>query len=277
MPDTWLDGYQRMPLGGDVAGMEYAEYDDPKLLWHMTQGSSVTGAINAYRPYPPHLIVNARTDERIQHIPLNRAAYSLAGTANDRSRVIQVEVVGFSEYAHLMSNAELRWLGENVVRPVRAAFGVPDQYLRCWAAYEVDFVLASPDSPIRLSLGGLRGYSGHMGHQHAPAPDEHWDPGGLDLEHIIQYSHDEVTPTRRRKSKMNGIGLEVTHDAVTNIAVGAAFIIDFSNSRSTYVSDKDSLRTAFKDAGVPHMGVSGAEAAEWISKYNAGPAIPPTA
>jgi hypothetical protein len=272
MTDTWLDGYERMPLGGDVAGATYVENDDPKLLWHMTQGTSVIGAVNAYRPYPPHIIVNPATKERVQHIPLNLAAYSLAGTSNDRSRVVQVEVVGFSESAHLLGDAELRWLGENVVRPIRDAFGVPDQYLRCYAAHEVDFVLASPDSPIRLSLDGLRSYSGHLGHQHAPAPDEHWDPGGLDLNRIIQYSVIDA-PRTRGKDTMNGIGLEVTHDPVPTIDVGAAFIIDFTNSRSTYVGDKDSLRTAFKDAGVPHLGVSGAEAADWIGKYNAGPSV----
>ncbi len=191
MADIWLEGYERMPLGDDVAGEWYAEDDNPKLLWHRTEGGSVEGAVNAYRPYPPHLIVDPATGRRVQHIPLNFAAYSLLGGANDLSRVVQVEVVGFSSDSPRMPAHQRQWLANNVVRPVREAFGVSDDHLRFYSPEEANFVLASPSSPIRLSVGSLRGFSGHLGHQHAPAPDEHWDPGGLPIADIIARSHTE--------------------------------------------------------------------------------------
>lgn len=272
MTDIWLDGYERIPLGADVAGMTYEEPDDPKLLWHMTQGTSVDGAISAYRRYPPQLCVDPRARRKVQHIPLNLAGYSLAGTPNDRSRVVQVEVVGFSEDAHELPDDQLQWLADKVVVPVREAFGVPDVHLPFYAPHEVDFVLASPESPLRLTVAALRQFSGHLAHQHAPAPDEHWDAGGLRIARILELARPR-NPQRKRKNMTNGIGIQVTSGPVRNIPVGFCAMIDFTNSRSTFVADAKGFQQCCKDAGVPHLGVNGAEAADWISKYNAGPAV----
>src|SRR5690606_31946353 len=54
------------------------------------------------------------------------------------------------------------------------------------------FVLASPSSRIRLSHEQWNRFSGQLGHQHAPAPNDHWDPGALNLHRIGSYARIEL-------------------------------------------------------------------------------------
>jgi hypothetical protein len=181
----WLPGYKQHVFG-NRQGFQYRSRANPKLCWHTTEGSSVAGALAAYAPYPPHLIVNPNTNEKLQHIPLDLAAYS-AMDSNDREHIIQVEVVGFAGQSHNWSEYFKKWLGENVVRPIRDAVGVPDEWLRFYGEGE-GIILASPNSPIRLSMAKLQAYTGHVGHQQLPAPDSHWDPGRMDIAGIVRYS-----------------------------------------------------------------------------------------
>lgn len=188
MADLWIPGFTRVNLG--VGGGYYDETAHPKFLWHFTQGSSLAGAREAFKKYPPHCGVDPKTGEREQYIPLNWHSWSLRGDESDDEICIQVEVVGFSEQAHLLSDQALRWLGVNVVRPIHELVPIPWQHVRFYGADE-GIVLASPNSPIRLSDSGFRNYAGHLGHQHVPAPDEHWDPGRLFVDKIIAYALEE--------------------------------------------------------------------------------------
>ena len=150
---------------------------------------SLAGAERAYRPSPPHVGVDPRTGQKHQYVPLNRHAYALAGAEADDEYVIQVEVVGFAGQSHTWSDDVLRWLGEHVVAPIRAAVGVPDAVVSHGFRREGGgIILASSTSPIRISLTQLRAFAGHLGHQHMPAPDKHWDPGGLPIDRILGYS-----------------------------------------------------------------------------------------
>lgn len=187
MNDIWLPGYDKKPLG--LHGGVYDETSNPKLCWHTTEGPSLAGAERAYANYPPHIGVNPTTGEKHQYVPLNKHSYALAGSESDDEYVIQVEVVGYAGQSHLWGDAVLRWLGENVVRPIRETIGVPDVVIPAGFRKEGGgIVLASKYSPIRLSLDGLRKFSGHLGHQHMPSPDSHWDPGGLPIHKILSFS-----------------------------------------------------------------------------------------
>lgn len=181
----WIPGYERYTYPG-LGGYPFDYYDNPKLCWHTTEGGSVGGALGAYAPYPPHAIVNPSTGEKLQHISLDLAAYS-AMDQNDRHHIIQFEVVGFAGSSHTWPESTKQWLGENVVKPLRDLVGIPDNYLQFYGEGD-GVVLASPYSPIRLSPNELRNYSGHLGHQHLPNPDEHWDPGRMDIQSILGYS-----------------------------------------------------------------------------------------
>lgn len=185
MADLWIPGFTRVNLG--VGGGYYDETAHPKFLWHMTQGSSLAGARNAFKSYPPHCGVDWRTGEREQYIPLNWHSWSLRGDESDDEICIQVEVVGFSEDAHNLPDSALEWLGVYVVRPIHELVPIPYQHLRFYGADE-GIVLASPNSPIRLSDAAFRDYSGHLAHQHVPKPDEHWDAGPLNISKILSYA-----------------------------------------------------------------------------------------
>ena len=181
----WLPGYSRHVFPGRT-GFPFAFTGAPKLCWHTTEGGSVAGALGAYAPYPPHLIVNPLSGEKLQHISLDLAAYS-AMDNNDRQHLIQLEVVGFAASSHTWPDWVLRWLADNVVRPIRDAVGVPDRALRFYGAGE-GITLASENSPIRLSENALRQFSGHVGHQHLSSPDSHWDPGALNITKILAFA-----------------------------------------------------------------------------------------
>lgn len=188
MADIWLPGYERWELPG-VPGQPYDENDDPKALLHSTEGSGIDGAVSAYRSYPPHVCVHYATRRKVQHIPINRAAYALWNGDADDSRCIQVEIVGFASQMHLLSDDELRWLGEEVARPLHEYGGVP--YVVVWKGFrrdgEMPYALASPSSPLRLTQAELDSFSGFLGHQHIPG-DGHWDPGGLNVPRILAFA-----------------------------------------------------------------------------------------
>lgn len=193
MTDIWLPGYDRWELPG-VPGIPYDEWDDPKALLHMTQGTSVNGAVGAYESYPPHVIVRYATREKKQHIPLNRAAYALWNADADDSRCFQVEIVGYSEGAPSLSDAELKWLGEEVLLPLHEYGGVP--LVVVWKGFkgpaDVNYTLASASSPLRLTQAELDSFAGILGHQHIPG-DNHWDPGGLNVPRMIQHAKNKLT------------------------------------------------------------------------------------
>lgn len=183
----WLPGFDRWEIPGR-AGIPYDEYDDPKCMWHSTQGTSIEGAVSAYSAYPPQLIVDPRRKRKIQHISLARAGYALWNEDVDDSRCVQVEVVGFSEDAPYWSNEILKWLGEEVARPLHEHFGVP--YVAApqgfKAPFEVDYVLASASSPLRFTQHGIDTFSGHLAHQHSPG-DSHWDVP-LNIGKVLAYA-----------------------------------------------------------------------------------------
>jgi hypothetical protein len=190
MPDIWLPGYERWDISG-APGTPYDEIDDPKAVAHTTEGTSIDGAVSAYRAYPPQLIVDPVRRRCVQHIPLNRAGYALWNGDADDSRCYQVEIVGFASQTHLWSDATLRWLGENLARPLHEYGGVP--YRVVWKGFrrdgEMPYALADSDSPLRLTQAELDSFSGWLGHQHIPG-DSHWDPGGLDVGKILGYAQE---------------------------------------------------------------------------------------
>jgi len=182
---TWLPGYTIITLG--PSGGTYDRHDNPKLVWHTTEGNSLAGAEAAFARYPPHIGVDPVTGEKHQYIDLDRSAYSLGHSDAEDSFAIQVEVVGRASESWAWSSERLVWLGENVVAPVADAVGVPDLALPFYGEGS-GYVLASPDSPVRLTLGDWDNFAGHVGHQHCPG-DDHWDPGALDITAILAAAH----------------------------------------------------------------------------------------
>lgn len=277
---VYLPNATYIDLGPD--GGFYDNMSNPKVCWHTTEGTTLAGAEQAFKNYPPHLGYNPLTRELHQYVPLNRHSYAFFNSEADDEYVIQIEVVGFASQSHLWPDWVISNIVNDLVNPLEAAIGVPP--IVVWTGFHGEgegFILASPSSPIRISLSQLREFSGHLGHQHIPG-DSHWDPGRFPIDKILKMSTPPSggggTKPKRKSEKMNGIGLEVTSGEAPGIRVGSAFIIDFTNQRSMW-TNKEGLATAFKEAGVPHLGVSAGEARNWLDTYNAGPAVvvPPVA
>lgn len=183
---TWLDGFTRIGLAV-TAGRPYDEMSHPKICLHTTEGSSIEGAESAFTNYPPHVCVDYRSRRRHQYLPLDTCSYSLKGSESDDEYVVQVEIVGFA--TRPPGPDECDWLGAEVIAPIAAAIGCPlvpaPQGFHGGDEGIVPYI-SSALSPIRFKdEAALRAFSGVMGHQHAPPPDTHWDPGPIDIHRIL--------------------------------------------------------------------------------------------
>jgi hypothetical protein len=188
----YLPGYQFKDLGPD--GGPYDQFDRPKVVVHTTQGSSIAGAESAFSRYPPHLAYDPRNRAKVQYVPLNRHSYALKNAEAEDDYVIQVEVIGFAEATHQWPDEYYKNFATDVIIPLERAINVPRQHLRFYRAGEDGHILASKYSPVRLSQAAWRLYSGWVGHQHSPNPDEHWDPGGFLMDKAFSYvpGHDAI-------------------------------------------------------------------------------------
>jgi hypothetical protein len=176
--DGFMDGVERVILedaGPHVAGK-------PKLCWHSTEGSSIEGAIGAYRQHrsAPHFTIDPSRDRIVQHISIFKAGRSLEHPAGipetNRARTIQVEIVGFATSMQRRSPAELRSLAR-LARWIERNAGVPSRST-------LDFVAFPSGVPRRLQGSAWLNYSGHHGHMHVPG-NSHEDPGALAIREIL--------------------------------------------------------------------------------------------
>ena len=214
MPIAWLAGVDRhiikSLLGRDLLGRSHL-LPVRKLLWHTTEGGSIASAIGAYTArrgffsgVHPHLTVDPRREEMVQHVPLTNASYSLRDRS-DRRGVIQIEVVGHAAETESWPDSWYRWLGERVAAPIVAGFPAID--LNYWPTFYDDssgIRLASAGSPVRLTDLEFDNWVGQIGHQHAPAPDTHWDPG--------EWRPGVIADAAYRLDDMIGEGVQYIHD-----------------------------------------------------------------
>jgi hypothetical protein len=170
--------------------------DAPKVTHHLTIGTSIDGAISAYRDHNgwPHFTcdwVDGRL-KIVQHVRLDKAARALKnpGSETNRAGTIQIEHVG---YPHAS--------GRDGPPPGFGSKGVPNWPDARWDAI-AEFcrwieantgcprasmvgVTWGEDHPPRMAGDTYRMARGHHGHQHVPGND-HWDPGGLfDIDRIV--------------------------------------------------------------------------------------------
>jgi|GEM_PF-6538191 len=189
MADIWLDGFERKTFFGK-GGMSYKHIGNPKALLHTIEGRNLEGAFNAYKRYPPHIGVDFMSKRRVQHIPLNKASYSLKNSAAERDMVIQVEIAGFASETQDWSDAMIDWLASDVLAPIHRsgiAFELQGPPQGFKGAHDgIRPYISSPSSPIRFSNASWRAFSGIVGHQHSPSPDSHWDPGAFRIAFLIE-------------------------------------------------------------------------------------------
>lgn len=235
----WLASAEQ--LVGNSAGSMNGD-GSRKILLHSTEGSSIGGAVSAYRAHNswPTLTVDCRLRRVVQHLDTDVAARSLRNQAGgvetnrDGTVLVQIELVGFAGDPSSIGHAEdLLWLGREVIRPIAERHGVPLASTLPWVAYPASY---GQRAGQRLSPGDWDAYSGILGHQHAPEND-HGDPGAIDIATILagavgaetedDYMAMFPTPEDFVEAVANGtsrglqrLGLATADDVVQNVAYG---------------------------------------------------------
>lgn len=187
---SWLDGFERTVIDGKGGGSFVAGVPR-RLVLHTTEGSTIAGAVAAYKAkgVPPHVTADPRRRERHQHVPVDRAAYALknlaGGVETNRQGAVQVEIVGRASAISDLSHDDLAWLGTDVVHPLQQATG--------FALNHPVFVgpdagtIATRTAKQRFTFDAWSAFDGICGHQHIPEND-HWDPGPIDISTIVLFA-----------------------------------------------------------------------------------------
>lgn len=167
----WHPDARRVQVQAGIGAMN----GPPKLLWHSTEGFGLP----TYSGSHPHFTIDPEAGVLYQHISIRSGAMALqnlaGGVETNRDGVIQVEIIGFAGRMHLLSEQALDNLAE-LARWIETHAGVPR---KCGVTF-----VGNASGSSRLAGSTWDGYSGHLGHQHAPEND-HWDPGALDVAAIL--------------------------------------------------------------------------------------------
>lgn len=180
----WLPGFERIP-GNDAGTWATGDSPSPKIVLHRTEGASIAGAVGAYRAHNswPHMTVDMGRRQRVQHSSLKHPARSLRNTSapgqTGRDRyVYQIEIVGFSKFSDRDSDAELAWLGREVLAPLAKATGTKLETSVTFYGDGCGWTLATESARQRLTPAAYDRYEGVLAHQHVPE-NTHWDVGAF--------------------------------------------------------------------------------------------------
>lgn len=183
MNDIWHPGAEKIELNNAGTMM-----DTPwRGVLHTTEGNSAQGAIGAYKAgnSAPHFTVTMETGtfKIYQHIPLDKAAralvHSVSKPETNRSRCIQIEIVGYSASISTISDqyvagigSLMRWIESNttIQRTAPPFKPYPQSY--------------GPNNGVRFTYDQWVRFNGWCGHQHVPQND-HGDPGAIPITRLL--------------------------------------------------------------------------------------------
>lgn len=129
----------------------------------------------------PNFTIDPWVKRRYQHVPANIAARAMV---SNNSAVVQVEIIGYCDKAtatkygvmhSYLPNLDadgLAYLAESF-KIIGDALGIPPTTSVKWLPYPASY----GNNGVRLTNTSIRTVKGWVGHQHAPAPDNHGDPG----------------------------------------------------------------------------------------------------
>lgn len=221
-----------------------------KLLLHSTEGSTIEGAVAAYRARNvwPHLTVDCHRRRAVQHLPLQLAGRSLknkaGGVETNRAGqyLVQIELVGFAQRPETIGDTDdLDWFARTVVRPIHEATGIPLYTQVTWVPYPASY---GEGAAQRVPAYRWADLSGIVGHQHAPEND-HGDPGALDVARIIATAsnpqEDDMALTEAEYQRINSIAVTAAWGAVQRLGQYLARgqgNAAFNPNLQTWMSDK---------------------------------------
>jgi hypothetical protein len=171
------------PVSGQ-SGLTFKYRDRPKLVLHTTE----TKGLPDY-PYPPHLTVDYHDGarKRWQHVELDRGAYALkggssCGSANYQTGLVyQVEHIAYAADVEDYPDDWYKGLAESV-EWFHDELAVPLVFPSDWRHGDG----WGTNAPQRMSCSEYRDFSGVCAHQHAPAPNDHWD-APFDIDRLMAF------------------------------------------------------------------------------------------
>ena len=234
MADLWLPDRPGEPSARRIAGNDagsYRPFSTWSFLLHTTEGSSLAGAVAAYRQHNswPHLTFDPVAADLAQHVPFNRPARALrnasGGVETNRYRVIQLEIVGFAAESHTWPDLVLSRLGHLLARVRELCpfdLDAPYRFLG-----QGDGTLATTTAKQRMTFAQWYRFRGICGHQHAPE-NTHWDPGRIDIAKIIDAAgggstSEELTMDKEAQDAFAALNQRL--DALTSAPVPTAIAL----------------------------------------------------
>lgn len=189
----WLDEFQQVVFAHSL-GFPYRWPTVRGVLWHTTEGWSAENAFSVFASFPscPHITAEWErgtdrvvTQRRFQHVPTEVAAYAVQhGDADhpcvvetNASGIVQIELVGFAAESGSWPIERLKWIGEKILAPILAAHpSIPP-----WV-YPLD-------APRMTETEWAAWPGGQCRHSDVCCqPQQHGDPGGLDLDLVLHYA-----------------------------------------------------------------------------------------
>jgi hypothetical protein len=196
-----------------------------KLLLHTTEGKTLAGAVAAYRANNswPHLTVSPKERRKAQHVRFPVAARALrntpGGVETNRSRVIQVEIVGFAgQMPAYFTDGEWVWLRTVIDSIFAACPEIGRRAVDGFHAYPPPMSLGK--EPWRMSGPDWVKFSGVVGHQHAPE-NYHGDPGAIPIHQLLGDQSPPPPPGAPGTSRRHKMDICTSPDGrVTSVVVG---------------------------------------------------------
>jgi len=179
--------YPKAQWRGDGKSGGYYTGGPWKGVLHTTETSGLPGYSNGYTA--PHLTYDPISRLWYQHTTLMSAARALrnesGGTQTNRDRVLQVEIICYSQKSLTEGQPTRQWVGHldaDALADIRE--------FMLWSQQEFGITFAYPTSDRRLDQSEWDNYGGWCGHKHVPE-NTHWDPGALDIAALMNQEEQE--------------------------------------------------------------------------------------
>ena len=135
--------------------------------------------------FPYHALVEVADRKAYQLVELDRTASSLVAGTNFETNHAGRHCVQFSFVMRAantpnLTAGDLQYIADLCGWASEECGIDADVWMRTHGPNE-GIVLATPSSPIRMSVPFWYGFNGWCCHQHAPSPNDHWDCGALDV------------------------------------------------------------------------------------------------
>ena len=185
----------------------------PKGVLHTIEGSNYTPNTGNY--YGHQYWPNFTVEEGVyQHFPLDKRGYALK--ANDDDNVIQIEIAWWSAEIHSLP-MDIQYLLRDLVAWISKQKVIPMVYPQ-FVPYPASYGTGAKQ---RFGQSYWNGFSGWCGHQHAPSPDDHGDPGDIPLDIIFSLVLEPKNVNEHLKFMQEKDG--------AGIPVGPVFLVNLSD------------------------------------------------